>query len=129
MKDDHHHKTLLHPSPMKDDNSSIFKDENDGFIYKKKVKTFTKMDKNIEINDDKKFILCINTHQNCNCSYAHSLTEWRPKTCNFQKTCKKGKSCPYFHNFSEDKSMYLKRMIKTNDSFYFKNATKFSKYI
>jgi len=76
----------------------------------------------------KKYILCVN-RSDCQCIYAHSLTEWIPKQCNFQKKCFKNEKCPYIHEHKETKECYLKRMLQTEDTFYFKNKHKFSKYL
>jgi len=45
------------------------------------------------------------------CNFVHSLTEWKPRECKYEKTCSRGDACMYWHKKTEDKKQYLERAL------------------
>jgi hypothetical protein len=95
---------------------SIMNEQKDLSILEKKLKSIQKKSKNVSR-------LCRYTTF-CNCTSAHSLKEWDPIICKYDKKfCRKEQYCVFFHPSRESKSHFLSRnitLIKT--SFYSKYA-------
>jgi hypothetical protein len=57
-------------------------------------------------------ILCaFSKNHSRTCSFVHSLTEWKPRECKYEKTCSRGDACMYWHKKREDKKQYLERAL------------------
>ena len=104
--------------------------ENKFFILNKKTKNIIKMKEDTRTNTEqgemnaKKNILCFKkNYGHDDCMFSHSLDEWNPSVCRFNKQCKKANECKFFHNETETKESYLHRSLQIQGSFY----NKFSK--
>jgi hypothetical protein len=87
--------------------------------------------KNPEYNEPspkKNNILCFfEPNHNPQCKHSHSLKEWTPRNCKFDKTCKTFSSCIYIHKSLENNIDFLQRMFKLSNNPYSKNEHKFKK--
>lgn len=63
-----------------------------------------------------------------NCTMVHSLEEWKPKVCRFDRTCKKKTQCGYYHHDMSTRD-YLELMINKKDNIYSKNSHLYQHYL
>lgn len=68
----------------------------------------------------------MNKHNNCN--MIHSLQEWKPRVCRFNKGCRRKNVCGYYHT-DTPLHEYLRILINTEDTIYAKNAMLYQKYL
>ena len=68
---------------------------------------------------------CMSKH---NCMRVHSLNEWTPNMCHYDKKCRMNERCKFLHS-KETKHDYLTRIIQQKDNnFYFSNQHLYLKH-
>lgn len=98
-----------------------------GYVEKRKPRLLSVSNQ----NDKQKFenrmdLLCIfSKGHNPECRFSHSLEEWQPKICRFQKICNKFHTCSFWHSEIEDKQKYLNRICEIPNSYFQKNNKNF----
>lgn len=66
--------------------------------------------------------------KNNHCTMVHALSEWKPRICRFNHTCKRKRTCGYYHT-DTPVSEYLRTMIQTKNTIYADNAALYEKYL
>lgn len=67
-------------------------------------------------------------NKNKSCNMIHSLQEWKPRVCRFNKGCRRKNQCGYYHT-DMPLNEYLRILIITEDTIYAKNAALYQKYL